>query len=389
MSKVLNQQALHPGNTSAAIIVAAGRGERMGGETPKQYRALGGKPVLCWSVEAMLRCEGITTVVVVVGAGQQHLSQASLLLDPRIVIVEGGSTRTDSVRNGLAVLASHPPAKVLIHDAARPGLSLEVIDELITALDQSDAAAPALPMTDAVKETGDTLRTVARERLVRIQTPQAFRYNIIASAYEKLPESSVDDLALIEAAGAKIVLTPGRAELMKITHAEDMSLVEKLMGVSAMRVGTGFDVHGFVEGDGIVVCGVKIPHAKKLDGHSDSDVGWHALTDAILGAAALGDIGEHFSPSDARWKGADSLIFLQHAARLAAEKGLKVVNADITIICERPKITPHKIAMRARTAEALGVDIGCISVKATTTEKLGFTGREEGIAAQAVVLMAG
>jgi 2-C-methyl-D-erythritol 4-phosphate cytidylyltransferase/2-C-methyl-D-erythritol 2,4-cyclodiphosphate synthase len=342
----------------------------------------------------MLQCENIAAVAVVVTPGDQARAAALLPADDRILLVEGGANRTDSVRNGLAALAARPPAKVLIHDAARPGLTLAVIEELIAALETADAAAPALPMTDAVKATADgVVRSVPREGLVRIQTPQAFRWKAIADAYDNA-SAAVDDLALVEASGARVVLTPGRTELMKITHAEDLAIVEKLIappssGASAMRIGTGFDVHGFEPGDAVILCGVRIPHTRKLEGHSDADAGWHALTDAILGAAALGDIGDHFPPSDPQWKGANSLVFLKHAVKLAADRGLKVVNADITLLCEKPKIAPHREAMRAATAEALGIDIGRVSIKATTTEKLGFLGREEGIAAQASVLMAG
>jgi 2-C-methyl-D-erythritol 4-phosphate cytidylyltransferase/2-C-methyl-D-erythritol 2,4-cyclodiphosphate synthase len=386
---VLKNEAFQPVDACAAIIVAAGSGARMGGGGPKQYLPLGGKAVLRWSVEAMLRCEAIAIVVVVVAPGDTARAGALLPADDRILMVEGGASRTESVRNGLAVLAARPPAKVLIHDAARPGLNLAVIEELIAALDSADAACPALPMTDAVKKADDgAVRSVPRDGLVRVQTPQAFRWATLAGAYDKA-DAAVDDLALVEASGARVVLTPGRAELMKVTHAEDLAIVEKLISAPAMRVGTGFDVHGFAPGDAVILCGVRIPHTKKLEGHSDADAGWHALTDAILGAAALGDIGDHFPPSDPKWKGANSQVFLKHAVKLAADRGLKVVNADITLLCEKPKISPHREAMRAATAEALGVDVGCVSVKATTTEKLGFLGREEGIAAQASVLLAG
>jgi 2-C-methyl-D-erythritol 4-phosphate cytidylyltransferase/2-C-methyl-D-erythritol 2,4-cyclodiphosphate synthase len=267
---------------------------------------------------------------------------------------------------------------------------VEVVRELIAALDEADTAAPALPMTDAVKETrDDKVRSVARDWLVRVQTPQAFRFDVIKQAIAGASDAAVDDLALVEATGARIVLTPGRQELMKITHPEDMAIAEKLLAGPNMRVGAGFDVHGFVAGDGVTICGVPIPHSKKLEGHSDADVGWHALTDAILGAAALGDIGDHFPPSDPKWKNANSLLFLQHAAKLAADRGLRVVNADITVMCEKPKIAPHREAMRVKTAEALAIPLDAVSVKATTTEKLGFLGREEGIAAHAVVLLSG
>lgn len=362
------------------------------GQPAKQFRLLAGKPVLLWSVEALLRCEKIRDVVVVASARDMARTEALLapLDDLRVRTVQGGATRTDSVRNGLSALASHPPGKVLIHDAARPGLSESVIEELAEALDHADAAAPALAMTDAVKFSGDgVVRSVPRDGLHRVQTPQAFRWSVIHDAYHHTTGAAVDDLALVEATGARIELTPGRPELMKITHAEDMAHMSKLIAAPALRIGTGVDVHGFEPGDAVILCGVRIPHKMKLEGHSDADAGWHALTDAILGAAALGDIGDHFPPSDPQWKGADSRMFLVHAVKLAKAEGFSVVNADITLLCERPKISPHRLAMRESTAEALGVDISRVSVKATTTEKLGFLGREEGIMAQATVLLAG
>ena len=385
---MVKHQAFLPGNTCAAVIVAAGAGTRMGKGEPKQFLALGGKSLLGWSVEAMLQCEKIAVVVVVVAAAERGRTEALLPQDSRLKLVDGGETRTASVRNGLAALASQPPDKVLIHDAARPGLSLAVIEELIEALEIADAAAPALAMTDAVKSAAEgAVQSVSRDGLMRVQTPQAFRWSVIAAAADRA-SAAVDDLALVENAGARVVLTRGRTELMKITHAEDLAIVEKLIALPAMRVGNGFDVHGFEPGEAVILCGVRIPHTQKLEGHSDADVGWHALTDAVLGAAALGDIGDHFPPSDPKWKGANSRLFLEHAVKLAAEAGLRVVNADITLLCEKPKIAPHREAMRKATAEALGVDAACVSVKATTTERLGFLGREEGIAAQAVVLLA-
>jgi 2-C-methyl-D-erythritol 4-phosphate cytidylyltransferase / 2-C-methyl-D-erythritol 2,4-cyclodiphosphate synthase len=383
-----NHEAFRGGNTGA-VLVAAGSGNRAGGEIPKQFQSLGGKPVLIWSVEVLLRCEEIVAVVVVVPPSERARAVSILPSDRRILIVDGGAERTDSVRVGLQALDGRGLHKVLIHDAARPGLSTGVIRELLAALEKADAAAPALPVADALKDARSGLRNVDRTGLVRVQTPQAFRFDLIRKAIANAG-SAVDDLALIEAAGARIELTPGRHELMKITHPEDLATAENLLvSQSSMRVGTGFDVHGFVDGDGVTICGVRIPHTKKLEGHSDADVGWHALTDAILGAAALGDIGDHFPPSDPRWKGADSLVFLQHAARLAASRGFRLVNADITLMCEKPKISPHREAMRAKTAEALAIPLDAVSVKATTTEKLGFLGREEGIAAQAVVLLSG
>lgn len=382
-----NDQARKSCDTGA-VLVAAGAGKRLGSEIPKQFLPLGGRAVLQWSVEALLHCERIASIAVVISPSERARTAALLPSDPRILLVDGGAERTDSVRNGLKALEDKGFAYVLIHDAARPGVSIEVIDELVTALGSADAAAPALPVADALKDTRNGVRTVSREGLVRIQTPQAFRFDVISKAIASA-SGAVDDIALVEATGAKVVLTPGRQELMKITHPEDLAIAEKLLNAqqAAMRVGTGFDVHGFTVGDHVTICGVRIPHTKRLEGHSDADVGWHALTDAILGAAALGDIGDHFPPSDPQWKGADSLVFLQHAAKLAAQRGFKVVNADITLLCEKPKISPHREAMREKTADALGIPLDCVSVKATTTEKLGFLGREEGIAAQAIALL--
>ena len=373
---------------AAAIIVAAGSGSRLGGDVPKQFLTLGGKPVLRWSVETLLRCNKIASIVVVAPLDGIQRTAASLPSDPRLRIVAGSSvSRTESVRNGLKALADAPPQAVLIHDAARPGISIEVIEELLAALKTADAACPALAVADALKRTGDEVRSVDREGLARVQTPQAFRWDVITRAYETAAASAVDDLALLEGTGAKVVLTPGRTALMKITYPEDLAVAEKLIAAPALRIGTGFDVHGFEPGDAVILCGVRIPHTKKLEGHSDADAAWHALTDAILGALALGDIGDHFPPSDPQWKGAASVKFLQHAVKLAQDRGFRVANADITILAERPKISPHKEAMRLATAEAMGVSADVVSVKATTTEKLGFVGREEGIAAQASVLL--
>ncbi len=386
-SRMHNHEAFKA-DEAAGIVVAAGSGSRLGGHVPKQFHMLGGKPVLRWSVEAMLRCNKIAEVVVVAPSGSMAEIAGMLPADARVRIVAGSPvSRTESVRNGLAALAGRPPRHVLIHDAARPGLSAAVIEELLVALEDADAAAPALPVTDALKRSGPTLQSVERDGLVRVQTPQAFRWDVINRAYASATDAAVDDLALVEASGAKVVLTPGRAELMKITYPEDLAVAEKLIASPALRVGSGFDVHGFEPGDAVVLCGIAIPHTKKLEGHSDADAAWHALTDAILGALALGDIGDHFPPSDPQWKGAASIRFLQHAVKLAHDRGYHIANADITILAERPKIAPHREAMRIATAEAMSVPADAVSVKATTTEKLGFVGREEGIAAQATVLL--
>lgn len=382
-----NQEAFST-KKAAGIIVAAGSGSRLGGKIPKQFQILGGKPVLRWSVEAMLCCNRMAAIVVVAPEPDLHFVRSLLPHAWHIHVVAGGPTRTDSVRNGLDALGPIFPDYVLIHDAARPGLSTDVVEELLAVLADADAACPALPMTDALKDTtGGEVRSVARDALVRVQTPQAFRWHVITAAYAETKDAAVDDLELVEARVAKIALTPGRQALMKITYPEDIAMVEKLIASPALRVGTGFDVHGFEPGDAVILCGVRIPHTKKLEGHSDADAGWHALTDAILGALALGDIGDHFPPSDPQWKGADSRQFLQHAVKLARDRGFHVANADITILAERPKISPHREAMRRATAEVLGVSADVVSVKATTTEKLGFVGREEGIAAQAAVLL--
>jgi 2-C-methyl-D-erythritol 4-phosphate cytidylyltransferase/2-C-methyl-D-erythritol 2,4-cyclodiphosphate synthase len=382
-----NEEAFLDGK-AGAIIVAAGSGSRLGGATAKQFLSLGGKPMLLWSVEAMLQCKNIATIIVVAPPGEEGRVRDLLPRTWHVHVVAGGASRTESVRAGLDALAPVNPDYVLIHDAARPGLTPAVIDELTAALATADAAAPALPLADALKSTANNaVQSVSRDNIVRVQTPQAFRWPVIARALAGASDPAVDDLALVEAAGAKVVLTPGRAELMKVTYPEDLAVAEKLIAAPALRVGTGFDVHGFEPGDAVILCGVRIPHTKKLEGHSDADAAWHALTDAILGALALGDIGDHFPPSDPQWKGAASIRFLQHAVKLAHERGFRIANADITILAERPKISPHREAMRQTTAEAMGVTVDAVSVKATTTEKLGFVGREEGIAAQASVLL--
>jgi 2-C-methyl-D-erythritol 4-phosphate cytidylyltransferase/2-C-methyl-D-erythritol 2,4-cyclodiphosphate synthase len=390
---VVKNKAKSVSGACGLIIVAAGEGRRMGEGPAKQYREVGGRPMLLWSVTAALACPAIDRVVVVVPAQDEDYVRGLLPEQQRIRLAHGGAMRTDSVRSGLTALVDLDPAAVLIHDAARPGLTPEVILELLAALEEADAAAPALTLTDAVKELGEDgrMRTVPRDSLRRIQTPQAFRTETLIRAFEQAAGAAVDDLALVEAAlgpdRARITLTPGRAELMKITHAEDLAIAERLLSPPPFRIGEGFDVHAFGEGDFVTLCGVAIPHSRGLKGHSDADAGWHALTDAILGAAALGDIGDHFPPSDPTWKGASSLIFLTHAVKLVRKMGMAVVNVDITLMCERPKIAPHREAMRTATAAALGAPLSCVSVKATTTEKLGFLGREEGIAASAAVLL--
>ncbi len=372
--------------TLGAVIVAAGAGERAGGGLPKQYRLLAGKPVLRWSVEA-LRAAGVERIVVAIGAGQADLARAAG--DPRLVFAEGGATRTASVRAGLAALG-HADV-IVIHDAARPGLSPANVRALVQTIEQGfGGAAPALALSDALRRVDDANRMIGeveRDGVVRVQTPQAFRGAVIRAAYEALPaDASIsDDLAVARAAGAEIKLIAGDARLMKLTYEEDFAVLERLMTDAPITcVGSGFDAHRFGPGDHVMLCGVRIAHDKGLMGHSDADAGWHALVDAILGALGAGDIGAHFPPSDPQWKGANSEAFLRHAASLARDAGASIGNVDITLICERPKIAPHREAMRARTADVLGLPLSRVSVKATTTEQMGFTGRGEGLAAQAM-----
>lgn len=369
----------------AALIVAGGQGLRAGADAPKQWRTLLGRRVIDWSIDTFSRHAEITDIVVVA-------SEELALPAPhqRFVRAEPGATRTFSVLSGLAALALPDDAKVLIHDAARPGLDAATISALIEALDHAAAAAPALPVSDALKaERNGILTNVERSGLFRVQTPQAFRFGAIRRALINGGPDLVDDLAAIEAAGARVQLIAGSARLSKITYPEDFDMLARLLAPTGVaRVGKGFDVHAFEPGDHVTLCGVHIPHSARLKGHSDADAAWHALTDAILGAVALGDIGDHFPPSDPRWKNADSALFLKHAQDLAAARGYRIDSCDITVICEAPKVKPHREAMRARTAELLGLPVDAISVKATTTEGLGFTGRREGIAAEAIAVLA-
>ncbi|HAE25930.1 MULTISPECIES: bifunctional 2-C-methyl-D-erythritol 4-phosphate cytidylyltransferase/2-C-methyl-D-erythritol 2,4-cyclodiphosphate synthase [Hyphomonas] len=369
----------------AAIIVAGGKGGRTGLESPKQWEILLGRRVIDWSVDLFQSHPDLLELVVVV----DDLTTATSF-PSKTKVVCGGGSRTASVRAGIAALTTADSTPVLIHDAARPGVSLSMIDTLVSALTEHDAAAPALPVSDALKsQASGHLSTVPREGLFRVQTPQAFRLSTIRAALET-SDSYVDDLEAVEAAGARTTLVPGDARLHKITYAEDFDLLARLLSpaLSVPRVGKGFDVHAFEPGDHVTLCGVKIPHTAKLKGHSDADAAWHALTDAILGAAALGDIGDHFPPSDPQWRDADSGIFLKHAQALAEQAGYTLASCDITVVCEAPKVKPHREAMRVRTAELLGLPLDAVSVKATTTERLGFTGRQEGIAAEAVAVLA-
>lgn len=368
----------------SAVIVAAGSGSRSGG--PKQWRGLGGRPVVRWSVEAFLAAGADQVIVVIPQGDDDRAAEAFAGLDGWS-LVTGGPQRAASVRLGLA--RADPSLPVLVHDAARPFVTSAHIGELLAALESAEAAAPALPVADTLKAAdGDRVtRTVDRSGLWRAQTPQAFAPGVLQAAYGSVSveENPTDDLAAVEAAGGRVRLTPGDPRLMKLTYPEDFAMAEILAGSRPIvRVGTGFDVHVFGPGSSVWLCGVEVPHSHGLVGHSDADCGLHALTDALLGAIGEGDIGDHFPPSDPQWKGASSDRFLSHAAGLVAARGGRINNVDVTLICEAPKVKPHRQAMRERVADILGLSVDSVSIKATTTERLGFAGRQEGLAAQAV-----
>ncbi|MGE0255544.1 MAG: bifunctional 2-C-methyl-D-erythritol 4-phosphate cytidylyltransferase/2-C-methyl-D-erythritol 2,4-cyclodiphosphate synthase [Alphaproteobacteria bacterium] len=381
-----------PAADTAALVVAAGRGARLPGEVPKQYRALAGRAVIAHTLAKLAAHPRVATVRAVIHADDRALwdaATAGLDLPPPVI---GGATRQDSVRNGLEALAADGPARVLIHDAVRPLFTAALLDRVIGALDGGLAAIAALPVVDTIKRddgAGNSAGTVARDGLWRAQTPQGFRFDAILAAHRaQAGHALTDDAAVAEAAGLAVALVPGEEANLKITTADDLARAEALLAAALeTRVGQGFDVHAFGPGDHVMLCGVKVTHGSALTGHSDADVGLHAATDAILGALGAGDIGEHFPPSDPRWRGADSAAFLAHAMQLVQARGGSLAHLDVTLICEAPKVSPHRAAMRARLAAILGVAVERVSVKATTTEGLGFTGRREGIAAQAVATL--
>jgi len=364
----------------AAIVVAAGKGLRAGQPLPKQFAMWRGKPVLRHSVETLLDAGARPLVIAVPPDGEQAVLDALAGLEG-FALVAGGTTRQQSVKKALAAVDS--AERILIHDAARPDLPLPVIERLLAALEYHPGAIPVLPVIDSLSVENDGVMsgTAPREQLRRVQTPQAFRFDAIFRAHQAWQDeaSAGDDAQVLRANGGIVAHVQGDDRLAKLTFAEDFMVQQP-----SIRIGMGFDVHRLVEGEELWLGGIRLDHSKGLSGHSDADVALHAIVDALLGAVANGDIGSHFPPSDPRWKGASSDRFLEHAARLVREAGYGVGNVDLTIICEAPKIGPHRDAMRTRIADLLGVDIALVSVKATTTERLGLTGRGEGIAAQAI-----
>ena len=371
--------------TFSALIVAAGSGSRAGGD--KQWRSLGGKPVLRWSAEALLNAGAQELIVVIAPDAQDRAAQALAGLSSWRAVT-GGDTRARSVQAGLAALTCSADQPVLIHDAARPLLDRAVIDRLVATLKDADGALPALPVADSLRQgqDGRMAGVVERDGLWRAQTPQAFRRGVIEAAYAAWPadETPTDEAVVVDRHGGRVVLVEGGPRLMKLTYPEDFAMAEALLP-RRTRIGSGYDVHRWGPGGSVWLCGIEVPHDQTLIGHSDADAGLHALTDAILGAIAEGDIGDHFPPSDPKWKGASSDRFLIHAADLVKARGGRIVNIDVTLICEQPKVKPHRMVMRERIAGLLGLPLDAVSVKATTSEGLGFTGRGEGLAAQAVV----
>jgi 2-C-methyl-D-erythritol 4-phosphate cytidylyltransferase/2-C-methyl-D-erythritol 2,4-cyclodiphosphate synthase len=374
----------------SAIIVAGGTGARAGQGTAKQWRHLGGQPVLRWSVSALLQA-GASPLIIVIPEGAESEAQSALEGLTGWQSVIGGARRTDSVRAGLAALKASGQTLhfVLIHDAARPFVKADHMSALLEKLMEAEGAVPALAMADSLKRQAEDggLSSAARDGLYRVQTPQAFRFDALIKAYDALPLEAemTDDAGVLEAAGGKVLAVPGDPMLFKLTYPEDFIMAEALAARRrAVRTGLGIDAHRFGPGEELWLCGVKIDHEMGLIGHSDADAGLHALTDALLGAIGEGDIGDHFPPTDPQWRGVASEVFLKHAADLVRAKGGDIINVDVTLICERPKIKPHRLAMRERVAAILELPLDRVSIKATTTEKMGFTGREEGLAAQAI-----
>ena len=388
--------------TAAVLIVAAGRGARAGrdGLAPKQFALLAGRTVLARAIAPFDACPAITSITVVIHPDDHELYAASNLGDFTKLTppVTGGATRQDSVRFGLEALGAAAPDVVLIHDAARPFVSQDIIARVLAALADHDGALAAVPLADTLKRERDAAlvdTTIPRGGLWKAQTPQGFRFSAIQAAHRTAANAGTpaftDDASIAEWAGLSVALVHGAERNFKLTTSEDMAMAEALLGAGPLswepRTGTGFDVHAFTAGDHVWLGGIRIPHDQGLEAHSDGDAPLHALTDAILGALGDGDIGQHFPPSDPAWKGARSRIFVEDAARRVAARGGRIANVDVTILCEAPRIGPHRDAIRAEIADMLGLDIGRVAVKATTTERLGFTGRKEGIAALATATL--
>ena len=382
--------------TTVALIVAAGQGARSGQTLPKQFARVAGRPMVAHSHAALSAHPAIDRVVVVIGAGQQDLLTTAL---GEVEWVEGGATRQESVAQGLTYLAGDHVARLLVHDAARPFVPETVVDRLLSALDRAAGAVPALPVADTLARESDANglgsagllgQVVSRDKLYRVQTPQAFRFDAILAAHHAWPAATeaTDDAQIARASGHDVILVEGDRMLEKLTYPSDFAEAENRMAaIPEYRTASGYDVHRLAAGEDLWLGGVLIPHDKGLAGHSDADVALHAITDALLGTIAAGDIGTHFPPSDPQWRGADSAQFLRHAASLVEAEGGTITFIDLTLICEAPRIGPHRDTMRARIGDLLRLPTQRVSIKATTTERLGFTGRGEGIAAQAVVLL--
>lgn len=385
----------------AVIIVAAGRGHRFGGEMPKQYLEVHQQPLVRHAVQAFLDHPAIDLILPVIHPDDADILANALggldYLEP----VAGGAARQDSVRNGLEGLASSAPDYVLVHDAARPMVAPALIDRVIEALQDTSGVIPGIAVVDTLKRADDDgiiTDTVSRDGLWRAQTPQGFKYaDLLAAHRSAIGQELTDDAAVMEASGYRVAVVLGDENNIKVTTPDDLMRMEEIMSDDSaqaklvrspsFRIGSGYDVHKLGPGDHVTLCGVEITSERALIGHSDADVALHAVTDAVFGAIADGDIGSHFPPTDSQWRGASSDQFLAYACERMRERGFELSNIDLTIICEKPKIGPHRDAMRARLAEIAQIDVSCVSVKATTTERLGFTGRGEGIAAEAVIII--
>ena len=376
--------------TFSVIIVAAGASTRAGPGAPKPWRLLRGKPVLAWSIDRFV-AENARQIVVVASEDRIPETKALLLEIPTASVVLGGASRAASVEVGLKALTATGNEAVLVHDAARPFVGGKHISDLLEALRDADGAVPSLAVADTLKRVaGSGIETISREGLWRAQTPQAFAYDTLVAAYRNWPKDRepTDDAAVVEHFGGRVVLVAGDPMLMKLTYPEDFVMAERLAATLwQTRIGQGLDAHRWGPGDHVWLCGIKLAHVQSLVGHSDADAGLHAVTDAVLGAMGDGDIGEHFPPSDPIWKGASSDRFLAYAVDQLRTRGGRISNVDVTLVCEQPKIAPHRTAMRVRLAELLNVSIDRVSVKATTMEGMGFTGRSEGLVAQAVALI--